>query len=370
MARGDERDVIVIGGGQSARLVADRLTRHAGSPIAVTLLAPGGGTCQSLAETATSVVARLSDGRAIRADAAVLATGCASFSTSGGHAFGSPKRLPGELGVAVDAPVLLRGTSARAVRYALAAARAGHQGSLIFVGRLPLAAVTHQSKPLDLSPADIPLGTGLRYLLRWFRWTVAWALSRGSDARALIQGLKPHAPLIWQHLTAREQRRFVVHLRPLWMRALDGLTPEEGRDIAGLLGEGRARVLHGAVTGIESNGAGVIATLKENSGGRRRVTAALAIDFEEAPAGRHRFSGPITGLIEQGLARPDAIDYGLDVTEDCALIDARGRASARIFAVGAPTRGRFVDAMDIERIRLQSDSVLRSILRSHVHSAG
>lgn len=58
-------------------------------------------------------------------------------------------------------------------------------------------------------------------------------------------------------------------------------------------------------------------------------------------------------LIERGLARSDPFKLGLDVTRECAVIDADGSASGKLFAVGPLTRGTFFEIDAVPDIRLQ-----------------
>jgi uncharacterized NAD(P)/FAD-binding protein YdhS len=56
----------------------------------------------------------------------------------------------------------------------------------------------------------------------------------------------------------------------------------------------------------------------------------------------------------QGLARTDPLRIGLDVTTDCAIIDAAGRPAAKLFAAGPLTRGTFFEIDAVPDIRLQA----------------
>ncbi len=364
MSRFASKAVIVIGSGVSASLVEARLRATGPACLSVTVLGRGQfGQCHSLSETSGAVIAKLSDGRSIAADAAVLATGCATFRAHERSGFGTIKELPQDQGADADETVLIAGAGSRALRYALAAMQSGHRGPLFVVDRIgPVPALTCAGT-LELSPADLPLGTGLRFALRWFRRIAGWAAANGFGTGDLVNGLRPHVPLIWQHLTSAERRRFVVHLRPLWLRASDRLTAEEHRTVDKFFQSSQLRFVRGRLLTTAKVGGSVVARLKHfPSGNIETVRAGLALSFEDAPPGRDQFAGTVVaGLLERGMARPDDFEYGLDVTEDCALISARGAASGRIFAVGAPTRGRFVDAMEIDCIRMQSERVAQSI---------
>jgi uncharacterized NAD(P)/FAD-binding protein YdhS len=61
----------------------------------------------------------------------------------------------------------------------------------------------------------------------------------------------------------------------------------------------------------------------------------------------------IQRLFEQGLARTDALHIGIDIADDCAVINRNGIASRRLFAVGPLTRAAFWEIVAIPDIRNQ-----------------
>ena len=61
----------------------------------------------------------------------------------------------------------------------------------------------------------------------------------------------------------------------------------------------------------------------------------------------------IRRLFEQGLARADALHIGIDIADDCAVINRNGIASRRLFAVGPLTRAAFWEIVAIPDIRNQ-----------------
>jgi len=69
-------------------------------------------------------------------------------------------------------------------------------------------------------------------------------------------------------------------------------------------------------------------------------------------------------LIAAGAARADELRIGLDVTVDCAVIDAGGAASNRVFAVGPLTRGQFFEIEAVPDIRLQVAGLASRLLKA------
>jgi uncharacterized NAD(P)/FAD-binding protein YdhS len=58
--------------------------------------------------------------------------------------------------------------------------------------------------------------------------------------------------------------------------------------------------------------------------------------------------------LPRGYARADSLGIGLDVNDDCALFDASGRASNRVFAAGPMSQAAFWEVIAVLDIRLQA----------------
>ena len=59
-------------------------------------------------------------------------------------------------------------------------------------------------------------------------------------------------------------------------------------------------------------------------------------------------------LLRTGAVQPDVLGLGLSVTADCALLDAEGHASERLYAIGPITSGTFWEIVAIPDIRQQA----------------
>jgi uncharacterized NAD(P)/FAD-binding protein YdhS len=65
----------------------------------------------------------------------------------------------------------------------------------------------------------------------------------------------------------------------------------------------------------------------------------------------------IRRLLADGLVRPDELRLGLDVTAQCALRNARGAISRRLYAVGPPTKAAFWEMTAVPDIRRQCENL-------------
>ena len=69
----------------------------------------------------------------------------------------------------------------------------------------------------------------------------------------------------------------------------------------------------------------------------------------------------VAQLLAEGYARVDPIGIGLDFNDDCALLDASGRASNRIFAAGPMSQAAFWEVIAVPDIRLQAAALAQRL---------
>jgi uncharacterized NAD(P)/FAD-binding protein YdhS len=115
------------------------------------------------------------------------------------------------------------------------------------------------------------------------------------------------------------------------------------------LASGRVALLAAKVTSIEPNAAGALVRYRRR--GQRESTSlqvGMIVDCTGIVKDPRATGNPvIQRLFERGLARTDALNIGIDVAEDCAVINRNGIASRRLFAVGPLTRAAFWEIVAI-----------------------
>jgi uncharacterized NAD(P)/FAD-binding protein YdhS len=171
----------------------------------------------------------LSDGRALAADAVVLATGHPAPADPFGGALGGsrcylhdPWRLDAIAGIPHDEQVLVVGTGLTAVDAVLALEAQGHRGPIHAVSRHGLLPRAHSARretlPGDLQSAlriDCALGD-LRTMVESLRRTIAAAAERGIGWQAVFDAFRPMVPAVWADFCSRDRQRFVRSIRPFW----------------------------------------------------------------------------------------------------------------------------------------------------------
>jgi uncharacterized NAD(P)/FAD-binding protein YdhS len=314
---------------------------------------------------------RRDHGRRIDADIAVLAVG--NFppeapSVVDPSIYDTPYYRPdpwapdtlGDLDPAV--PVLLIGTGLTMVDTVISLLDHGHTGPIHALSRrglLPRRHAAAASAPL----LDRPLPTTITALARFMRAAVERAESAGGNWRSVIDGLRPALQEVWQSMDAANRARFVRHLRPWWDVHRHRIPPvvadriEQARE-SGQLAVGAARV---AAYRIDA-GAVEVTVRPRCDGERTTYRVARVINCSGPGCDYDRIKDPlIRRLLADRHIRPDPLRLGLDVTPQCALRNARGEISRRLYAIGPVTKAVFWEMTSVPDIRRQCESLAAHI---------
>ncbi|MFA6267801.1 MAG: FAD/NAD(P)-binding protein [Pseudolabrys sp.] len=306
----------------------------------------------SITPTPSGVEVALANGTSVVAHLAVLATGHDEEPVRG-HAV----KMGSEADTALpsDSRVTVLGTGLSMVDAFLALEQRGHRGEIIAFSRRGLLPSPHRKgKPIKLDVADIPLGTQLSYFVGWFRDLVRENEKAGVDWRDVVDGLRPFNQKIWQNWPASAKRRFVEHTKAWWDIHRHRMAPEVYSRVTEAVRSGRIRLVAGRVVAIT---AGDGFTVKVQARHTHRIeTFEVARIYDCSGIVRDislSSNSVVRSLVDRGLARPDPLRIGLDVSDDCEIIAADGTVSAKILAVGPLTRGTFFEIDAIPDIRVQ-----------------
>lgn len=322
---------------------------------------------QKIEETARGVDVQLDDGTSLVGHVAVLAVGHEERQVRG-------NQLAVRAGSLADTPidpfarVMVLGSGLSMVDAWLTLAGRHHKGPIVVVSRHGLLPQGHKTvAPIVIDEADVPLGTSITAFVRWFRQRVYQATEQGGDWRAVVDGLRPYNQKIWQSWSLDTRRRFLRYVRPIWNIHRHRLPPQLHARLKAAVDSSQITLIAGEFTGLRANpdGNGVLATIR-----RRGLMEAEEIDIARVydcggvAVDVYKSSNPvIQHLVASGMARPDPLHIGLDVTDGCAVIDNQGRPSKRLFAVGPLTRSQFYEIEAIPDIRVQADLLARHLRR-------
>ncbi|MGY3606308.1 MULTISPECIES: FAD/NAD(P)-binding protein [unclassified Bradyrhizobium] len=312
------------------------------------------GQCVDVIEGTAGVTVMLDNGSSHTGDVAVLATG--NESPVARFPCDADPWAPLSTSVDRDTTVLILGTGLTMIDYLLSLLRGGHRGQIVAMSRRGLLARAHRrTDPTRIDESDVPFGASASRLLRWLRERIDAQMAAGGDWRSVIDAIRPYTQRLWHELPLASRRRFLEHARAWWDIHRHRTAPEVAMRLAGALASGRLSLVAAKVTGIEPNAAGALVRYRRRG---RQDTASLQVGLIVDCTGivkdpRATNNPVIQRLFEQGLARADALQIGIDIADDCAVINRNGIASRRLFAVGPLTRAAFWEIVAIPDIRNQ-----------------
>jgi uncharacterized NAD(P)/FAD-binding protein YdhS len=317
----------------------------------------------SISPTSSGVEVTLANGTSVVAHLAVLATGHDEQPGAGqGHAI----RMGTEADTALDAEarVLVLGTGLSMVDAFLSLEQRGHKGEIVAVSRRGLLPSPHRKgNPIKLDVADIPLGTQLSYFVSWFRDLIRENQKAGVDWRDVVDGLRPFNQKIWQNWPSSAKRRFVEHTKAWWDIHRHRLAPEVHARVTEAVRTGRIRPVAGRVVGIEAGDGLAVEIQSRHTQALETLQVARIYDCTGIARDISTTSNSVVrSLVDRGLARPDPLRLGLDVSAKCEIIAGDGTASAKILAVGPLTRGTFFEIDAIPDIRVQCARLSKQLL--------
>jgi uncharacterized NAD(P)/FAD-binding protein YdhS len=188
-------------------------------------------------------------------------------------------------------------------------------------------------------------------------------MRRGGDWRSVIDGLRPHTQAIWRAMPSESRKRFLEHARPWWDIHRHRMAPEVEAKIRALPESGQLQVVSGHLVevSLKRNGASV-RIRPRGSDATSQFDVSRIISCRGMTSDPRKSANPIVAqLLAEGYARVDPLGIGLDVNDDCALFDASGRASNRVFAAGPMSQGAFWEVIAVPDIRLQAASLARRL---------
>lgn len=267
-----------------------------------------------------------------------------------------------EDGLAPDAPVLVIGTGLTAVDVILRLVAHGHKGPITALSRRGLRPHRH----VDDLPRAVPvLAKPAPELSDLVRWARTEALTR--NWRLAVDSIRPITQMMWASADDAKRSRFLRHLRPFWDVHRHRLAPDVADRIDALLSSGQLKFRAGKIAGAKASSDALEISVRPRGGDHDEILhVARAINCTGPQGDLLRSSDPLVRrLLKTGRIRPDALRLGLDIDRDGHVIDAQGRASDHILAIGPMTRGDLWEVVAVPDIRIQVSALARRLVNAH-----
>jgi uncharacterized NAD(P)/FAD-binding protein YdhS len=298
----------------------------------------------------------LTTGPPLTADIAILACGHESVEAAA-PLYVSPWTEPVGGDAPPDATLLILGTGLTMVDSALALEEQNHKGRIVALSRRGLLPHAHKRiEPIQIDAKAAPFDQPLSALLHWLRARVREAETRGRDWRSVVDGLRPHTQAIWREMSARRRERFLEHARPWWDTHRHRMAPNVAQRIHAMIESGRLEIVAGKmIEAIPTADGARVALRRRGSPVVDHLDVARIISCTGVRSDPEQSGNPlIASLFANGLARTDPLRIGIEVAPDCAIIDARGQPSRRLFAIGPMSQAAFWEIIAVPDIRLQT----------------
>ena len=314
-----------------------------------------------------SVLLTLDNGQQLRGAQAVLATGMfpaartPQTQSSGLNAAAvDPWDVQAMTHLDPQAPVLIIGSGLTMVDAVVSLEQAGHRGPIEVFSRHGLLPHVRRQPPGwdDFLAADHALRSP-RQLLREVRRQCRLALAQGIDWQAPLDTVRAHIGRLWSQASEGQKRQFVRHVRPWWESHHHRSPPLSAQLVARLHEEGRLRIQAASFKGLEPSAEGVIIRLRRR--GEQAITqvsGAALINSSGIEYDWRRVALPLPRqLLQRGLITPGPLALGIAADTSGAVLDAQGRVSARLFAMGPPLRGMWWESTAVTDVALQAKAL-------------
>ncbi|MBJ7372152.1 MAG: FAD/NAD(P)-binding protein [Pseudomonas sp.] len=316
----------------------------------------------------------LSDGRILRGSLAVLATGMfpaartPQTQSSGLNAAAlDPWDVAAMRELDPQSTVLIIGSGLTMVDAVVSLEQAGHRGPIEVFSRHGLLPHVRRQPPawVDFLAADHSIRTP-RELVRELRRHCRDAIDQGIDWQAPLDTVRAHIARLWSQATDVQRRQFVRHVRPWWESHHHRSPPLSAELIERLHKEGRLRIHAASFKGIEP-GAGDAVTIRIRPRGETEtstVSGAALINSSGIEYDWRRVARPLPQqLLARGLVRPGPLALGISA-KDVAVVDAEGRVSSQLFAMGPPLRGMWWESTAVTDVAAQAKALAGRLVDS------
>jgi uncharacterized NAD(P)/FAD-binding protein YdhS len=260
--------------------------------------------------------------------------------------------------------VVLIGTGLTAVDVFLTLAEAGWRGTVHAVSRNGLLPLSHfRGVEYADFPPPHPEALGLAGLAAEVERHCGLLRARGANPAIAVDKLRPHTQRVWQAFSADEKREFLRRYAGRWNVTRHRVPEAVHARVAEAVAAGTFRVVTGRVCELADGGGRVRVTVEADGGGRTALDGALVVNCTGPQACFSATDTPLfRNLLARGLVRVDALDMGVEVDGDFAVVGRDGGRSRLLYAIGPLLRGTLWETTAVPELRGQAMRVAQTLL--------
>ena len=329
-----------------------------------------------------NLIIKTSKGNQIHADKVVLATGNCEPSPpinadnpflKSNNYFSNPWNEKAVQGLQENETVLIVGSGLTMVDVILGLKEKKFNGKIISLSPHGYQILPHRKLPpqryiLDeLSPPY-----DLENLFRLFYKHIRDARKRGLPGETVVDAIRARTQEIWQHLSLKDKKKFMMHLRHLWGNARHRLPAYVHEDIRQMIDENKLEVIAGRIRSISETKNGIeikIRKRKDQSEMLLNVARVINCTGPESDIKKQK-SRLYDSLLKKGMIRTDDMNLGIDAVTTGQIIDANNNISNQIYAMGSLLRGKLWESTAIPELRTQAYHIAELINKDMEGVAG
>ena len=256
--------------------------------------------------------------------------------------------------------VLMLGTGLTSLDIALDLASRGVKLPLRAISRHGLLPQPHAASAAQPLP---DLGEAPR-TVRGLLSAVRRAAKSSGDWRGVVGSLRGVTPDLWKELDPAERSRFLRHVRPYWDVHRHRVAPATAEATGRMMEASELQIRAGRVLRYEPTDGGVRVLVRPRGQSQIEALFVERVVNCTGPSTDVRRIGDrlLDSLQARGLAVPDPLRLGLEVSDGLALLDAEGQPSPFLFLVGPLLKARFWEATAVPELRQHAANVALRLL--------
>lgn len=258
--------------------------------------------------------------------------------------------------------ILILGTGLTMVDVVTTLSQQQHKGSILALSPNGILSSTHLEKSSQLPHKIHITGNTILEMFRQFRQLLSDAQQQGFDWRAVVDALRPTSSILWHRLSLKDKKQFLRHLFSLWNRHRHRLSPFSGSMIHYQLQEGLLRLRAGVVHKVDTSDPNTLTVhLRFADEPRDSILPVHHLINCCGPELRlsKREHSLLHKLQRKGLIEPDPLDLGIALDEAGFV---KGKASGKIFTLGALLFGEHFETTAAPEIRAQAYTIAKKLI--------
>ncbi|HEY5316274.1 MAG TPA: FAD/NAD(P)-binding protein [Pirellulales bacterium] len=261
-------------------------------------------------------------------------------------------------------PVVLLGAGLTMVDAFLTLQAHGWQGPLTAVSRHGILPLSHFRgiEYADFPPPGVAT-LRLKELVELVEEHCGRLRGLGANPAIVVDKLRPHTQRVWQNLSLDEKREFCRLHAARWNVTRHRIAQQIHQRLSTAIADGALRVVKGSICGLHGTGQGVGVVVEHAPGRQRTIEAGLVINCTGPCASFSAVAAPLLQkLLGSGRVQVDALDMGVEIEADFAVVEPDGSRSSCLYAMGPLVKGVLWETTAVPELRSQAFRVAQVLL--------